>query len=77
MSTLLLADDDERMAWVEVYELGTTSYLVYEAVEVGSDVEPDDTSGGNPSPVTYTAVASWWRPPDEPFVPAPLFEDVV
>ena len=50
--TLLLLDD-ERIACVVAYELGTTSYLVYEAVVVDSeDVELDEASGGNASPAT-------------------------
>ena len=77
VSTLLLLDD-ERMACVLAYELGTTSYLVYDAVDVGSELEPDDTSGGRASPVTYTAVAAsccCCREPLEPFDPLPFVVD--
>lgn len=50
--TLLLLDV-ERIACVVAYELGTTSYLVYEAVVVDSDeVELDEASGGRASPAT-------------------------
>lgn len=38
-----------------------------------SDVDPEDTSGGRASPVTYTAVASGWLRPLEPFV-LPMFD---
>lgn len=56
--TLLLLDD-VRIACVVAYELGTTSYLVYEAVVVDNEDEAEDEArGGNASPVTYTVVAS-------------------
>lgn len=51
VSTLLLLDD-ERIACVVAYELGTTSYLVYEAVVVEREDELDEASGGRASPVT-------------------------
>lgn len=57
VSTLLLLDV-ERIACVVAYELGTTSYLVYEAVVVDNEDELDDASGGRASPATYTVVAS-------------------
>lgn len=57
VSTLLLLDE-ERIACVVEYELGTTSYLVYDAVVVGSDEPLEDANGGSVSPVTYTAVVS-------------------
>lgn len=55
--TLLLLDD-ERIACVVAYELGTTSYLVYEAVVVDNEDALDDANGGSASPATYTAVVS-------------------
>lgn len=51
VNTLLLLDD-ERIACVVEYELGTTSYLVYEAVVVDSEDELDEASGGSASPAT-------------------------
>lgn len=51
VKTLLLLDVD-LMACVVAYELGTTSYLVYDAVVVGKDVELEDANGGSVSPVT-------------------------